>query len=207
MGQLARCDRDREVVMRSILFALAMLGAGLSSPAWSQSWSGALPAVQGEERTLTFEVANLGDLVAWNIYLAFSPLAFATPGIVPSIVLDPALDTFEAGPALAPVASDFADPIPAGYLEIVVSASHVFPISGSGALLTAKFSALPAALGPTQVFSRFYYASDAGLEQNIDLAPLSTSIAAIPEPQAWAMMLAGLGLVGFCAARRRNTRA
>ena len=121
--------------MRSILFALAMLGAGLSSPAWSQSWSGALPAVQGEERTLTFEVANLGDLVAWNIYLAFSPLAFATPGIVPSIVLDPALDTFEAGPALAPVASDFADPIPAGYLEIVVSASHVFPISGS-----ARFS-------------------------------------------------------------------
>jgi hypothetical protein len=57
------------------------------------------------------------------------------------------------------------------------------------------------------VFSRFYNASDAGLEQNIDLAPLSTSIAAIPEPQAWAMMLAGLGLVGFCAARRRNTRA
>ncbi len=34
----------------------------------------------------------------------------------------------------------------------------------------------------------------------------NVSVAAIPEPHEWAMMLAGLGLVGFAARRRRDPR-
>jgi hypothetical protein len=194
--------------MRSILVAVAMVASGLAaSPAWSQNWSGSLPAVQNQERTLTFEVPSLDDLTAWNLYLAFSPSAFATPTITPSIALVPGYDFVDVGPPGAPFGPDFADPIPPGYQEIVVSASHLLPISVSGPLLTAQFSALPTALGPTQVFSRFYFALDSGAEQTVDLQPLSTSIGAIPEPRAWALMLCGVGALFGWATRRRSAAA
>jgi hypothetical protein len=188
-----------------------MLASGLAaSPAWSQNWSGSLPAVQNQELTLTFEVPSLDDLTAWNFYLAFSPSAFATPTITPSIALVPGSDFIDVGPPGAPFGPDFADPIPAGYQEIVVSASHLVPISVSGPLFTAQFSALPTALGPTQVFSRFYYALDNGIdivEQTIDLQPLSANITAVPEPHAWALMLCGVGALFGWAKRRRSAAA
>jgi hypothetical protein len=196
--------------MRSILVAGATVLSVLSaSPAWSQNWSGSLPAVQNEERMLTFEVSGLDDLVAWNLYLAFSPSAFATPAI--TLSFQPGdFDFVDVGPPANPVAADFADPIPSDYLEIVAAASHLLPISVPGSLFTAQFNALPTALGSTQVFSRFYYVLDNGVdvvEQTIDLQPLTTNIAAVPEPQTWALMLVGVGAVLGWAARRRNAAA
>ena len=193
--------------MRSIVVALVMSGAGLSSPAWAQDWSGSLPAVQNQERTLTFEVSNLEDLIAWNFYLAFSPSAFATPTISTPITLGMS-DIFAVGPAGAPV--ELAGLIPPGYQEILVDAGHALPISVSGSLLSVQFNALPGALGSTQVFSRFYYVLDGAggvVEQTIDLPPLSTTIAAIPEPHTWALMLCGVGAVFGWVARRRSAAA
>jgi hypothetical protein len=40
---------------------------------------------------------------------------------------------------------------------------------------------------------------------NLSFTPTSFAIAPVPEPETWAMMLLGLGVVGY-AARRRASR-
>ncbi len=195
--------------MRSIVVALVMLGAGLSSSAWAQNWSGSLPAVQNQERTLTFEVPDLEQLVGWTFYLSYSPSFFSTPtfSINPpfdlnALVGPPTDDLFQAAPdgilnaGLAPI----------GFMEIAVLAGDIPVDFGPGALFTTTFTATDG-MGETDVYARFTYSLDSGFEDTVDLPVLSTAIAAIPEADTWAMMLAGLGLIGFCAARRRNSRA
>lgn len=196
--------------MRSILLVGAtVLSALAASPVWSQGWSGNLPAVQGQERTLTFEL-TLPDLVAWNLYLAYSP--FTSPSVgafsTPAVNFDVPFEIATAGLPGAPLPEDFLESIPNGFQEIVVSASGADPVGVNGTLFSVTFSApLSAQTGPTEVFSRFYYAPNVGDEQIIDLPVLSTNIAAVPEPHAWALMVCGVVAVLGGVARRRKAEA
>lgn len=52
-----------------------------------------------------------------------------------------------------------------------------------------------------------YSASVFGLTSGVSGGAYSLAIAAVPEAEAWAMMLAGLGVVGLVMFRRRATRA
>ena len=49
--------------------------------------------------------------------------------------------------------------------------------------------------------------NDSELHQRAITAGYATSITAVPEPETYAMMLAGLGLLGFAARRRKQAQA
>ena len=51
---------------------------------------------------------------------------------------------------------------------------------------------------------KFNYQVADKYDSQLRITPNSISIAPVPEPETWAMMAAGLGLVGF-AARRRSS--
>jgi hypothetical protein len=166
--------------------------------------------VQGQERTLTFEVADLQDLIAWNLYLAYDPLKFAPPAL--QLAFGAPIPFGGDADVGSPVSVDPIDfphalpnEIPAEFHEIVVSALYLSAVPANGPLMTASFSAI--GLGQTDVFWSFMHALDATGDEVTTGSKLSTNISAIPEAETWAMMLTGLGLVGFYAARRRNTRA
>jgi hypothetical protein len=57
---------------------------------------------------------------------------------------------------------------------------------------------------------RFSFWSRTGLgnnNQNADFAPDNATVASVPEPASWAMMIGGFGLVGAAARRRRAAAA
>jgi hypothetical protein len=185
-----------------------MFCAGASSPVWAQNWSGSLPAVQFQETTLTFEVPDLEQLVGFTFYLGYSPSLFSTPSFSFAA-------PFDAGALVGPPVDDpvlaapegllYSGALPIGFMEVAVLAGAE-PVNFAGGLFTVTFTATDG-IGDTEVYSRFTYSLDTNFEATIDLPVLSTTIAAVPEAETWAMMLAGLALVGFCAARRRNTPA
>jgi hypothetical protein len=63
-------------------------------------------------------------------------------------------------------------------------------------------------LGAASQLSKFYYQGQVGdktYDSRLSFTPTSFAIAPVPEPETWAMMLLGLGVVGY-AARRRASR-
>jgi hypothetical protein len=192
--------------MRPTRLALCLLSAALAgSPAFAQSWSGSLPAAQNQSSMLTFEVPALADLIGWNLYLAYSPAAFETPTFELSIALGDLDQAGQMAPT-APQAANFGQAVPSGHLQVVGFGTLVEAQSVAGSLLKVTFVAKPTAIGSTDVFSRFEYALDSEFDGSSNLSPLNTTIAAVPEPRAWALLLAGMALVGGAAVRRRGGR-
>jgi hypothetical protein len=77
--------------------------------------------------------------------------------------------------------------------------NSVYTITGSG-LTASMFNTLSSGSGD------HYYAGIEILKDNND-PQFDARIAAIPEPESYAMMLAGLGLMGFVARRRKQNEA
>lgn len=48
---------------------------------------------------------------------------------------------------------------------------------------------------------------DFALQYDYDLGTVTVQIAAVPEPETWSMLLAGLGLLGWAARRRAKRRS
>lgn len=66
--------------------------------------------------------------------------------------------------------------------------TRTYTLTGNGALMSLKFTAI---------------GTDDSLGTSLDNVSLTT---AVPEPETYAMMLAGLGLVGFAARRRKAAK-
>lgn len=186
--------------MRAFLLATTFLVSSVAAtPAWSQSWSGALPNMPGGSAVLSFEVPAISDLISWDFWMAYSPSVFETPDIV--TLGTGAMITIN--PSGAPDPSHFPVPLPAGFEEASVSVIAADPHAG-GALLTVGMKVLGAPqLGPTSVFTSFKYGTELDEEFTVNVAALNVTV--VPEPSTWVTMLAGLGLIGLLAARRRST--
>jgi len=194
---------------------------------------GALPAVQSgsgstSQAVLSFELPAIAGIEAWDVRIAYSAEVFEAllPGAFGS-AYSFVFDAATVGSPKPPARDDFrgltADDIALlesrnaqdalRYEQVNVgmvdlgSGVPVFLLDHTGgALFHVQFRLKPdAVLGPTTVFTHFIYGT--GVGEEIELAqPLRTSatIAAIPEPGAWAMMLAGLALLGASAVRARG---
>lgn len=64
----------------------------------------------------------------------------------------------------------------------------------------ALYGTMMTAIGPMGPWPRNYTAIEVGIMRDLGY----TAVAAVPEPESYAMMLAGLGLIGFIARRRRT---
>ncbi|RPI46988.1 MAG: PEP-CTERM sorting domain-containing protein [Betaproteobacteria bacterium] len=204
----------------------------IAGPAGAQSWSGALPAVQSApgspSRTiLTFELPGVPDIMGWDLHIAYSsqvfePLEAGAYSSPYPFVFD--MNTVGSGVpdtnvfrGLTPEQIDLLDSRDAqgayvnaqagvGMLDLGTGPAWAPLNHPGGALFQVQFQTkLDAVLGPTSVLTHFNYYTDAGAEIALsEPLVLSTSIAAIPEPQTWAMLLAGLALVGGYAGRPRR---
>jgi hypothetical protein len=105
------------------------------------------------------------------------------PGLIASFIFN-AAPTLQAGGPNAQF----------GGQSIVVNGNTVNGAEGNGVVqFTGTFSSLSWTNTP-----EFFYAFTVGL---------NGPVAAIPEPETYAMLLAGLGLLGFAARRRHLRRA
>ena len=91
--------------------------------------------------------------------------------------------------------------------------SPVFTNTGAGAAVNGNTAGLVAALGGTVATSwangdtlwvRWIENNDNGNDHGLAIDNLTFSVTAIPEPGTYALLLAGLGVVGFLARRRRG---
>ena len=103
-----------------------------------------------------------------------------------------------------------------GRLDITLSSAFTYD-PGAGNLLMeafapAAFSASPLFLDTRNgtaggVFSRVYSTDGTTFSANRGLVTGFTSAGAVPEPQSWALLVAGFGLVGAVLRRRRPVAA
>ena len=196
--------------MRSVIAALIMLGTSAAAPAWAQ-WSppGPYTFVQGQTYELAFVQPALPNFLALEVLIrypsaVFEPLALL-PGSLASMV------SVSDGPPVN--VGGGSDEI---LLSIIPSLSLPFGQYGvdlpAGSLFGVRFQVKEEApLGdsnPTAQFT-FSFGDPSDLLAQIDVsgdAAIPTSIVAIPEPESWAMMLAGLTVIGIGALRARRAR-
>jgi hypothetical protein len=197
--------------MRSLLLCLAtLLTVAAATPARSQ-WTPDAPYTftRGQTYSLTFDQPGTDSFEAaqfeiWYPTAVFDPIALltsATPSVL-SVEAGPIDTTLQNGtvgnvvitvmPPLDPPPQTYGITVPAG------------PLIGVQFLVKGI-----APLGLTNV--RVDYTLDFAHPTNVNLAwsvpgtaNIQANIVAIPEPESWALMLAGLALVGGAALRARR---
>ena len=139
-----------------------------------------------------YTIANTGPSLSFDEFTVF----FDLPGVV-------SIDSFVVPVGWDPITIQ-ADPgIPAsGFVDAIRTAGPVPTGSFSG--FSAEFHYAPGLTPAAQMFQLLLSANfDIIVESTTTLTPV---IAPVPEPETYALMLAGLGVVGW-AARRRKTVA
>ena len=145
----------------------------------------ASPSVVNDDIRLqgTFTGTNTITFSAPVVNPVFAIWSLGQPGLIASFIFN-ATPTLEAGGPNAQF----------GGQSIVVNGNTVNGAEGNGVVqFTGTFSSLSWTNTP-----EFFYAFTVGL---------NGPVAAIPEPETYAMLLAGLGLLGFAARRRHQKRA
>ena len=83
----------------------------------------------------------------------------------------------------------------------------VFPGSRRATFALLQFDVPVGLLTGSDTVSLVYATPGVGEGFAINYSELDVRVAAIPEPETYAMLLAGLGLLGFAARRRKQTEA
>ena len=119
---------------------------------------------------------------------------------VQSLVLEYGFgDTYGAVSSWSSLGADFASPVTLGTSSLYGSGNTTGLVSGITGGATLSW-----ANGQT-LWLRWVDANDSGSDHGLAIDNLSVSItSAVPEPSSYAMLLAGLGTVGFVARRRRK---
>lgn len=121
-------------------------------------------------------------------------------------VIDPLIDLFSVGQGGVPVSFNFLGPVSFtvgaqggghwGGGTLVQAGNSVTGIEGNGLL---QFTGSYTDISFTTPNYEFYYGGTVGALSNVN---------AVPEPETYALMLAGLGAMGLVASRRKpNTKA
>lgn len=184
--------------------------ANSSTETGSVSWNGAADVLSGDQilsgssQTQTRTLGELGVLSADSLRVVFNA---SEPGNTSNGITLDAL-TFSA---YAPTGTD------------IFSASLLAPIAYANTLTGAGNSGFVFGLTATQAADFMAAVSASGFSFDAIRAGLSASasnatggnetffiadagaVAAVPEPQTYALLLAGLGAVGFVARRRRSS--
>ena len=139
-------------------------------------------------------------------------LSLATAAVAADGVDGASFADLSDSPTLAYLGSGRPDLINRGNRNfIVVVAGEGFSARGSNGLFLRD--QLDDRLSTRQAYSLSYtqtWIDDSGYSLKAPLsalAPTPISAAPVPEPGEWAMIVAGLGVVGFTAARRRRAAA
>jgi len=168
--------------------------------------------------TASTTVWNLAAMASGTAFSAYNFLSTAAAGTTPSAISNATVKTYNSSTDgfMAAVA------LAAGTANSVVVANSANPTAYAGGTTwgsnfggKANFSNA-AGLGVSQSFFSLKPSSASGIGQATVTAfanpvTLSTTgtlsigtVAAVPEPGEWALMLSGFGLVGFIAARRKK---
>lgn len=117
-------------------------------------------------------------------------------------VIDPLIDLFSVGQGGVPVSFNFLGAVSFtvgaqggghwGGGSLVQSGSSVTGLEGNGLL---QFSGSYTDISFTTPNYEYYYGGTVGAMSNVN---------AVPEPETYALMLAGLGVMGFVARRRKS---
>ena len=108
-------------------------------------------------------------------------------------------------PALATTASGSAVSVSVTGLLNITGLSVALFTSGGSLIGTGSSAGLSSSLSNTPLASgSSYYYTVTGMAAPSGVYTFIASAAPVPEPETYALMLAGLGIVGFVAARRSN---
>jgi len=173
--------------MNRILALLAAVGFALTVPATAQASPfstlvGPNSQLPGGSVAVTLQDSSAVDLEAVDL----------------QVVFDPSVLSFSAAMAGSLTTSaSIGFNVLIGQVSLVLSA----PANGNGGIVVVSFDVMGSApLGPTTI--GFVSTST---DYVIPLTQGTLTITAVPEPRAWAMLAAGLALVGVCVARRPRT--
>lgn len=196
--------------MRSLLSAFALL-CSLLGPATAFS---ALPEWE-PGGTLSFRTGS-----SYNLTLAFPALpdwdSLTLDIALPTTVFEPLTSgafstgySVDSGVGVSNLGSSMSHPGLNAYQILLILAEPTSVDAGS-LVLTMALKVKPALdaqlLGNHQVFTDLEYTTFSMVDDNVGTASLviNANIAAIPEPEAWAMMMAGLWLVAAATVRHRQ---
>ena len=195
----------------SFFFAGALLGIG--SGAYAQAWT-SLSTYEGVTHTPRSDLATVGSSIQQYLLIPTTTSYTGSTGAFPESFRIKVLQGNVVDDSLVSASNRIDRTLEKGVVRSSASSScdSVFGISCAGAATnsTSKDASGPAVAN--QVFATSapasFSSSPIGARQadGINGAPGSgkTSITLIPEPKIYAMMLAGLGLMGFVAQRRQQ---
>ncbi len=196
--------------------ALASTTVGIDfNPVADLSGAASLRIVGGTGQNYAFNVANGTTTVATDVQAGFAGVAYSNNDVDPATAtslyyLDATSDTLKVATA------NFNAPTitTVGSLGIDINGVTGFDIGGA----SNAFAALADAnTGKSGLYSinlgsgAASFVGAFGIGGNTAIAPpllgLTLVVAAVPEPQTWALLMAGLGGVGLLARRRAGTKA
>jgi len=94
-------------------------------------------------------------------------------------------------------------PVDTGYVDIFVNTFAGKTLTINSRLYTEAYGTGDLRMTALSDFGSTFDAEITSMTPGVELVGLQAGVAAVPEADTWAMLLAGLGLVGFVARRRR----